>query len=82
MITINRLRISPDRKYLEYDIEAVEGYVFKDFIVKTQNPNHPTINIGDSQFKRINNREIGNMDANSAPLQGGNNMYFVTFTIE
>lgn len=82
MITINRLRISPDRKYLEYDIETIEGYIFKDFIVRTQNPDNPQINIGDSVFKKINNREIGNIDANTVPLYGGDNMYFVTFTIE
>lgn len=80
MITINILRISPDKNYLEFDVNCIKGYVFDKFIVNTSD-NDLEIDLGSVIYKKIDNNEIGRVPL-TLPLYGGNKMYFITFTIK
>lgn len=86
MISINICRITPDRKYIEFNVETLSNYKFKHLYVWQYNQNdiwvvsNSTIDLG-SNFDRINNKEIKRLLLEDLNLNGSS-LFYLQFVVE
>lgn len=86
MITINICRITPDRKYLEFNVETLENYKFSHLYVWKYDEDNiweitPTTTDLESLLDKINNKEIKQISL-SNELLGEPSLYYLTFIVE
>lgn len=86
MITINLCRITPDRQYLEFNVETLSNYKFSHvYVWKYNNDNIWEVSLDtidlESLLDKVNNKEIKQISFNSNNLSEAS-MYYITFVVE
>lgn len=86
MITINILRISSDRKYLQLDVETLSNYTFNNLYIWEYTDSdrfdvdETTKNLN-SHFQNINNQEVLQIELSEEGLSG-DTMYYIQLEVE
>ena len=86
MITINLCRITPDRKYLEFNVETLSNYKFTHLYIWKYDKDNiweitPTTTDLTSYLDKINNKEIKQLELSESSFSGPS-LYYLTFVIE
>lgn len=86
MISINNCRVTPDRKYLEFNVETLSNYKFSHlYIWKYTDDNiweiTPSTTDLESLLDKINNKEVKQLSFNDNGL-GESSLYYLTFVVE